>query len=214
MTDRITAIKSHLRNPGLVCIYVNDEHAFTVKLIDATDLKAGLELTDDRMALLRRNHELEQAHLRSIQYLGYRPRSLREIEQHLKKKNCRPEIIAATIGRLVDSGLIDDEAFANWWVAHRCRFKPRSAYALRFELLQKGIDESIIAAAVGKTDDRKMALELLETKRKQWQRLESHKKRQKILAFLHRRGFRYEIAKNVCEDFLRSTQDRPEDDEP
>ena len=38
MTRQITAMKAHFRNPGLVRIYVNNEHTFTVKLIDATDL--------------------------------------------------------------------------------------------------------------------------------------------------------------------------------
>jgi regulatory protein len=211
MTHRITALKTHSRNPGLVRVYVNQEPSFTVKLIDAAELKTGQVLTADRMAWLQQKHETEEAHLRSIQYLAYRPRSRREIEQYLNKKKCPTEVMAETIRRLVESGLIDDESFASWWVAHRCRLKPRSTYALRFELLQKGIDESIISAALAETDDSKMALALLEAKHKQWRRLDRHKKRQKILAFLHRRGFRYDIAKSAYEEFIQTTGERTDD---
>ena len=214
MTDRITALKTHFRNPGLVRVYVDGEHAFTVPLIDTADLKTGTALTGERMAQLQRKNELEQAYLTAIRYLGYRRRSRREIKRHLIKKKVPTEIVAQTIGRLVESQLLDDEAFANWWVAHRCRFKPRSTYALRYELLQKGIDESIIAAALADTDDSKMALELLAAKRRQWRRLDHRKKRQKILTFLHQRGFGYDIAKRACENFIEKTEDRPEDDGP
>jgi regulatory protein len=211
MTHRITALRTHFRNPGLVRVYVNQEQTFTVKLIDAANLKTGQELTADRMAWLRQKHESEEAYLRSIQYLAYRPRSRREIEQYLNKKKYPPEAVAETIRRLSEARLIDDESFANWWVGHRCRLKPRSRYALRFELLQKGIDEDIISAALAQTDDSKMALALLEARHKRWHRLDRNKKRQKILAFLHRRGFRYDIAKSAYEQFIQTTGERPDD---
>ena len=214
MANRITALKAHFRNPGLLRIFVNDAHAFTVKLIDAADLKTGLTLSDDRMALLRQKHELEDAYLKAIHFLGYRPRSRREIERNLRKKNVSAEITALTIRRLSKSQLIDDEAFANWWVAHRRRLKPRSSYALRLELLQKGIDEGIITAAVADTDDSQAAIELLKAKRKMWRRLDERQKRQKMLAFLNRHGFRYEIAKTACEDFVRQEKDPPENGYP
>jgi regulatory protein len=212
MAHRITAMRAHLRNPGLLRIFIDNEHAFTVKLIDAADLKTGISLTAEQMARLQRKHELEGAYLRSIRYLGYRPRSCREIEQYLDRKKCSPAAVAETIRRLRESRLIDDRAFANWWVAHRCRMKPRSTHALRFELLQKGIDESIISAALAAADDDRMALALLETKRKQWRRPEGRQKRQKILAFLHRRGFRYEVAKNAYEAFIQQTGQLNDDD--
>ncbi len=212
MTRKITALKAHIRNLGLVRIFIDNEHAFTVKLIDAADLKTGQELTDDRMASLRLTHEQEEAYLRSIRYLAYRPRSRKEIEQHLNKKKYAPAAVGKTIRRLMESRLIDDRSFANWWVAHRCRLKPRSTYALRFELLQKGIDEGIITAALARTDDDEMALTLLESRSKRWRGLDRYKKRQKILSFLHRRGFGYDIAKNAYEKFVRQPEDRLEGD--
>ena len=208
---RITALRPHVRNPGLVRIYINKAHAFTVKLIDAADLKTGLALSDDQMAVLQRKHEMEEAYLRSVRYLAYRPRSRREVEQHLHKKKHSPETVANTIRRLLASQLIDDESFAGWWVAHRCRLKPRSTYALRFELLQKGIDEGIITAALSEMDDSAMALALLEARHKKWRRLDRHQKRQKMLAFLHRSGFGYDIAKSAYELFIQEAKQRPDD---
>jgi regulatory protein len=205
-------MRAHLRNPGLVRIFINKEHTFTVKLIDAADLQTGQALSDDRMASLQLKHEQEEAYLRSIQYLAYRPRSRREIVQHLRKKKYPPAAVEKAIRRLQESRLIDDQAFANWWVAHRCRLKPRSTYALRFELLQKGVDEGIISAALEETDDGKMALALVESRRKQWRRLDRQKKRQKILAFLHRRGFGYDIAKTAYEQFIQRSEDQSDGD--
>ena len=211
MTRRITALRTQARNPGLVRIYIDKEHAFTVKLIDAADLSTGQVLSDDQLALLRKKHDLEEAYLRSVRYIAYRPRSHREVEQQLNKRQYSPETVASTIRRLSESQLIDDESFANWWIAHRCRLKPRSRYALRFELLQKGIDEGIISAALADMDDAKMALTLLETMRKKWYRLDQRQKRQKILAYLHRRGFRYDVAKSAYERFIQVVEDQPDD---
>ena len=212
MTRTITALKAHIRHPGLVRIFIDNEHVFTVKLIDAADLKTGQKLTDDRMASLRLTHEQEEAYLRSVRYLAYRPRSRKEIERHLNKKKYTSAAVAKTIRRLMESRLIDDRSFANWWVAHRCRLKPRSTYALRFELLQKGIDEGIISAVLEKTDDGVMALALLESRSKRWRGLDRHKKRQKILAFLHRRGFGYSVAKTAYEQFIQQAEDGLEGD--
>jgi len=210
MSQRITALKPHIRNPGLVRIFVDKEHTFTVKLIDSADLHTGMALTDDRMALLQRKHELEEAYLRSVRYLAYRPRSRKEVELHLNKKKYSPETVAMTIRRLFESQLIDDGSFADWWIAHRCRLKPRSAYALRFELLQKGIDEDIISTALATIDDGEMAIALLQSNRKQWRRLDGHKKRQKILSFLNRRGFGYDIAKSAYEEYIQKSEDQPD----
>jgi regulatory protein len=50
--------------------------------------------------------------------------------------------------RLQRQGLVDDDAFASYWVEQRQTFHPRGARALRAELRQKGVAERCVSQAL------------------------------------------------------------------
>jgi regulatory protein len=66
----------------------------------------------------------------------------------LTSASYRPELIEAAIDRLLELGMLDDEAFARLWVESRDRVHPRGEHALIIELRQKGIDATIITATL------------------------------------------------------------------
>jgi SOS response regulatory protein OraA/RecX len=74
-----------------------------------------------------------------------RARSVAEVRRRLTGSGFRPELVEGVIERLLDLGLLDDEAFARAWLASRDRAHPRGERALRSELLAKGIAQSTIA---------------------------------------------------------------------
>ncbi len=58
------------------------------------------------------------------------------------------DLVEGAIERLADLGMLDDEAFARAWVESRDRARPRGERALRGELAQRGVDRSVVDAAL------------------------------------------------------------------
>jgi regulatory protein len=101
------------------------------------------------------------------------------------------------VERLKRSGLLDDQQFAETWVDNRSEFRPRSRRALAFELKQKGVPEETIDAAVEGLDEEQMAYLAAQKKANKYYSLEWPEFKQKMYAFLARRGFSYEISAPV-----------------
>ena len=85
MAGTITALKAQKRARGRVDVHLDGEVAFSVALIHALWLKIGQALSDDEIASLRAADTLEQAKQRVVGLLEFRPRSVREVQQRLKR---------------------------------------------------------------------------------------------------------------------------------
>jgi regulatory protein len=71
-------------------------------------------------------------------------------------------VVDETVERLVDLGLIDDEAFAGQWVRERASRKGLGDDALVMELTRRGIEREIAEAAVAQAipDEESRAIEV------------------------------------------------------
>lgn len=197
MKQTITDLKLDRRNRGRVRVYLDHRCAFTVNLLDAADLEKGREISDESISRLRHKHDRYEAYIRSIKYISYRLRSRREVEQYLTGRSFSSEIIADTITRLTDEKLLNDTVFAQSWINDRNNFKPRATTALRFELLQKGVDKDIIETVLADVDDEMLARTIVERKLGQWCKLNRKDTKVKIFNYLRRRGFNCEISMNA-----------------
>jgi len=81
-------------------------------------------------------------------FLETRSRSVAEVRRRLSATGYRKALVEAAIARLVELGLLDDDAFARAWVESRDRARPRGEQALRRELRLKGIDSAIVDGAL------------------------------------------------------------------
>src|SRR5688500_2853540 len=77
-----------------------------------------------------------------------RARSVAEVRRRLGAAGYRVDLVAGVIQRLLELGMLDDEAFARAWVASRDRARPRGERALRDELRLKGIAPDVVAAVL------------------------------------------------------------------
>lgn len=84
----------------------------------------------------------------AARFLEVRPRSIDEVRRRLRDAGYREELVQGAIDRLVDLGILDDEAFARSWVESRDRARPRGARALRDELRRKGVPRADVEAAL------------------------------------------------------------------
>jgi len=197
MANIITGLEAQKRNPQRVNVYINDEFAFGLARIVAAWLKIGQELSDTKIAELKTQDQKEQALQRAINLISYRPRSEEEVRNNLKKHDIPEETTTAVIKRLRENGLLNDEQFAKSWIENRATFRPRSKMALRIELVQKGIDKEIIDEMLSSVNDEEQAYEAGRKKARQLQSKDEKTFKHKLLGFLARRGFNYEVASPV-----------------
>ncbi len=191
MPPCITAITSQKKNKNRINIFIDGQYAFSISRALAADIREGDEIRPNRIDQLKKADEQETAYGRALHFLKFRPRSAAEIERYLEGKHFSLETITTTVNRLETHGLIDDAAFARLFVENRLRFRPRGAYALRFELKSKGISEAIIKTVLDGYDEERAAWEALLPKIKQWKTLEKKAFQKKAVDFLRRRGFSY-----------------------
>lgn len=193
----ITRLEVQKKNKERVNVYLDDEFAFGLNLTLALALKRGQQLSAAEITRLKEEDARGVAVNSAIRFLGYRPRSTREIEEHLAKKEFAPDVIGYAVETLTAAGYLDDVAFARAWVENRSRFRPRGAHALRYELRQKGIGDRIIDDALAKLDEEAAAWDAVQPKLDRWRGLDRQALQQKIVAFLNRRGFGYDTARTV-----------------
>lgn len=194
MKQIVTDLKFQKRNPGRAGVYLDHCFAFTVNMLDAAGLSTGQVLDKKSIERLRQKHENHVAYAFALRYLGYRPRSRRELERYLSRKGVSPESSAQALSRLAAEGYVNDADYARFHVDNRIRFRPRAKAVLRMELAQKGIDGAFIDAALADVDDEKLALKSIEIKLQRWTQIESENTKKRIIGFLQRRGFSLAVA--------------------
>jgi regulatory protein len=202
----ITAIEVQKKNPNRVNIYIDGQFAFGLARIVAVWLKAGQEISDEKLASLREEDAREVAMQKALHYLSYRPRSMDEVRKNLQKHEIPETVIDITLEKLERNGLLGDETFARTWVENRSTFRPRSKKALRIELRQKGLTDSTIQNVLDEiVEEEPLALDAARKYARRLNGLERLVFRQKLGAFLARRGFGYEVIAPVVKQVWQET---------
>lgn len=199
MAGTITKLEIQKKNKERVNVYLDDEFAFGLALIEALKLKRGQVLSDDEIKHLRELDDAERAHERALHFLSFRPRSESEVRRNLKSAKVSPSAIEETLERLKASGLVDDRAFAQYWLENRSQFKPLAARALKYELRQKGIAADLIDDVLQAVefDEDEAAYQAALPRARRLSGLTQDEFEQKLGAFLGRRGFGYEVARDA-----------------
>ena len=137
----------------------------------------------------------------ALKFLSYRPRSEKEMRDYLAKKNVDTIITERIIADFKEHKFINDQDYAEMWVRNRTNYKPRSSRVIKMELKQKGINsdliEEVMSTKSASTNDLSMALDLAERKLKRLEKEEPQKRREKLAGFLNRKGFGWDIIKEV-----------------
>ena len=197
MPRKITALRAQRGNRRRISVYLDDKYAFGLQALIAAPLKVGQALSLDEIRELRERDEVEVAHDRALRFLSYRPRSCAEIAGYLKRRKATPAAIPTVVSKLVKAGLLDDEAFAQYWVENREAFRPRAKRLLRFELRRKGVPDDVIDQAVERVDEAESAYRAARDRARRLSQLDYQAFRVRLGGFLQRRGFGYGTAKET-----------------
>ncbi|MDJ0720987.1 MAG: regulatory protein RecX [Desulfobacterales bacterium] len=205
MDKAVTAIKWLKSQPDRALIYLDGQPWATVSLLTAGRFTVGDRIAPGEADNLRNAQEKHDAYQCALRWLGGRDRSVLEVRQRLNQRGFDRVAVDHTLTTLLDKNYLDDERFARNWVHDRTRHAPRGSRLMAQELKQKGIDGRVIASVLTRADEDALASSCLRRKRRRWRRLEDKVRRQKMLAYLSRKGFAYDVSLNAVESYRDQT---------
>ena len=207
----VTALERHHRHKERVKLYLDDEYAFQLPLLDAAMLRCGQDLSQAEMSDLMEAGALQQACERAVRLLARRPRSEAELRRKLSSKSTPPLIIDNALEKLRSQGYVDDAAFARYWVEQRGRHKPMAARALRYQLRQKGVADGDIDAALAGLDEADAAWRAAQSRLWRCRGQTRTAFRRQLSQWLLRRGFSgetiYETIQRCLDDLAETELD-------
>ena len=208
----ITALEPQKRRKGRLNVFVDGQFVVGVGEAVAADLslRVGKTITAERLAEIVGAEEVHKATEAALGLLDVRARARREIETRLAQKGYEQETIAKVMDKLTHLGLLDDAQFAAQWVEARTRamgMRPVGRRRLSQELFGKGVAKEQIEEAIGviSTDDELTLARAAASKKVRAvpaQKETRQAERQKLIAFLQRRGFGWETVKIAAREAL------------
>jgi regulatory protein len=195
----------------LVQVFADAEYlaSITKDTLIAFGIYKDKELSAEEWEKVLESDIVQRLYFQAIKQILARPRSQREVEQYLVKKlklRLTDEVKIACLQRqildkLISAKYIDDQAFARWWIENRTAFKGKSTNELQQELYQKGIDNDIIKellyAPASEVDQLEIIKKITYKKFKITELPDDKKEQQRVLTYLLRRGFNYELIKSA-----------------
>lgn len=213
MAGTITALKAQKHAKDRVNVYLDGEFAFGLSLIHALWLRVGQALSDKDIETLQQVDTLEKAKQRAVELIAYRPRSVKEVRQRLRRAGVDEAVIDEVVASLIAAGLLDDESFTQTWVDSRLRASPRSKRMVAWELRQKGVEASVIEASLAEVNDEETAYQAA---LRRWPRVAGiqpeRERRRKLGEHLARHGFDYDTMQAAVERVEREMREAAEQD--
>jgi len=136
----------------------------------------------------------EEAFDRALEALARREHTSGELCDWLAERGFAPAAIEDAVGRLIESGSIDDERFAVAFAADKRELRGWGPERIREALTARGVDRVLIDAALaadGRETQLARATELLE---RRGEAPADERSRARAVAFLARRGYDSEVA--------------------
>ncbi|MFC1994606.1 regulatory protein RecX [Chloroflexota bacterium] len=191
----VTAIEARRNRTGRVNVFLDGDLAFSLGAPVAAEagLGVGKVLTEAEVARLPEADRGERAREAALRLLALRPRSVAELKTRLLRRGFDVETAEQALGKLEEQHLVDDEAFARFWMENRETFSPRSPRLLRLEMKRKGLADETIMAVISEVDEEQSAYRAAQRKLRGWKELDYQGFRKRANSFLRQRGFSYEV---------------------
>ncbi|RPF36772.1 recombination regulator RecX [Streptomyces sp. TLI_185] len=148
---------------------------------------------------------VERARAICLRLLTGTPRTRKQLADALHKREIPDEAAEEVLSRFEEVGLINDSAFADAWVESRHHGRGLARRALAQELRTKGVDSTLIDAAVSQLDSEQeeaTARELVARKLRSTRGLDRDKRLRRLAGMLARKGYSEGMALRVVRQAL------------
>jgi regulatory protein len=148
---------------------------------------------------------------RAFRLLAYKPRSVAELrERLLGKEGADRSTVDQVISRLEELGYLNDEQFAAGYAASRLNMKPLGRTRLRHDLKRKKLPARTVEHALDEAYAEQSEEELIDRAIDKRIRLKgppgSPEEAKKLLDYLIRRGFGYDLALRKIRQIARNVE--------
>ncbi|WP_406441944.1 recombination regulator RecX [Streptomyces sp. NBC_01613] len=148
---------------------------------------------------------VERARAICLRLLTGTPRTRKQLADALRKREIPDDAADEVLSRFEEVGLINDSAFADAWVESRHHGRGLARRALAQELRTKGVESTLIDAAVSQLDseqEEETARELVARKLRSTRGLDRDKRLRRLAGMLARKGYPEGMALRVVRQAL------------
>lgn len=214
---QISAIEPQKKKPGRFNVFVDGQFAFGISELFLLEnrLTLGRNLTPQEITKIISKEELSKMTDKALKFLSFRPRSEKEVATFITKKIANAQnikyhqakeslLLKQMIAKLKRNGYLNDREFAQWWLESRTKSHIKGPMMIKLELTQKGIEKEIIDSVLKSFPSQSnLAQKALAKKLKIWHNLPTLEFKKKVYSFLLRRGFGFDIAKEVFANLVK-----------
>ena len=139
----------------------------------------------------------------ALKLLGYRARTEKELQERLAGKKYETEIIGDGLAKLVKANLVNDQEFASNYARDKLSISRRGPRRIYFELVRRGVAKDIADQAtklVNKDEELEVAQVLLQSRQRQWAKLDPLARKRRAIGLLARRGFSPNILSQLLKE--------------
>ncbi len=152
MNYRVTNVATEKSNEYIVQLISSDQRTFELtvheELVLTYRLVVGKELSVEQFESLHAKLDLGKAYQYAINLLSRRSYTVFEVNQKLLQKEYDEGVVQDVLNRLVQSGVLNDERYANQYVQHHMIVGKKGPLLLERELSEKKISSSFIFEAL------------------------------------------------------------------
>ena len=185
-------------------VFVDDEFAFSLAKSDIVFFKldVGEEISEKKFKYIYDEAIMTKAKNRAAKFLGASKKPEKAVRDKLTESGFDEDVCEKVIDELKKYGYVDDYDYALSYINDRVRLNPRSAYAIRMELRQKGVKDSVITEALEEADiDETGGIKRLIEKKTGGDLDLDEKEKKRLIDFLLRRGYSYGKIKEAINHF-------------
>lgn len=181
-------------------IFLDGEFAFGIDCLikEEFDLHKGKSLDQETIRILKDKDDIKKAKNKAYNYLSYRQRTCKEMKTYLESKDFNAQTIDKALSQLLNEGYLDDYKFAETFLLEKSNLKGYGPYRIKYELFNKGIENSIIDNVLGiYEEDTEKLIKLVLSKYKNILNEDKDIIYRKVGGFLQRKGHSYDTIRNI-----------------
>ena len=176
-------------------VYIDDEFAFVLYKgeLFKYQIHKDEEISEETIAGIKKEVLVKRAKLRAMHLLNAMPRTEQQLREKLAQNEYPEDVIEEAVSYVKSFGYINDEAYIRNFIISRKNSKSKREIVML--LGQKGLRGELVDNIVEEMYAEESELSTIKEimRKKRWNPSEmEEKEKQKMLAYLMRKGFSYE----------------------